>query len=61
MTREIVQYLMALDVKEIHGYEPAFGCRVFTPQTVAMEFERVNGRAHAAVNTEKQSVPVNSK
>jgi arginine decarboxylase len=44
VTREIVSYLMALDVKEIHGYEPTFGCRVFTQLTVAMELERVNRR-----------------
>ena len=30
ISREIVQFLMALDVKEIHGYEPMFGLRVFT-------------------------------
>ncbi len=28
---------MALDVKEIHGYEPAFGLRVFTATAVAAE------------------------
>jgi arginine decarboxylase len=27
---EILAYLQALDVKEIHGYEPQFGLRVFT-------------------------------
>ncbi len=45
VTREIVRFLMALDVKEIHGYEPSFGCRVFTPEVVTLEFERANGRA----------------
>lgn len=27
---EIVQYLLAVDVKEIHGYRPEYGLRVFT-------------------------------
>ena len=35
ITREIVGYLMALDVKEIHGYEPTFGLRVFRKEFVA--------------------------
>jgi arginine decarboxylase len=44
ITREILQYLMALDVKEIHGYEPALGLRVFTASAVATEDGRLNGR-----------------
>lgn len=35
VTREIVEYLRALDVKEIHGYEPEFGLRVFRPAVLA--------------------------
>ena len=35
VTREIVQFLMALDVKEIHGYEPTFGLRFFTGEAIA--------------------------
>lgn len=30
ISEEILAYLQALDVKEIHGYEPAYGLRVFT-------------------------------
>lgn len=45
ITREIVGYLMALDVKEIHGYEMAFGLRVFTTTAVAAEEGRINGRS----------------
>ena len=30
ITAEILDYLLALDVKEIHGYEPDYGLRVFT-------------------------------
>jgi arginine decarboxylase len=31
---EILAYLQALDVKEIHGYEPQYGLRVFTQQAL---------------------------
>jgi arginine decarboxylase len=44
ISRDIVQFLLALDVKEIHGYEPTFGLRVFTEEVVAIEDERANGR-----------------
>jgi len=44
ISREIVAYLMALDVKEIHGYEPAFGLRVFTASAVNAEENRLNGQ-----------------
>jgi len=44
ISREIVEYLMALDVKEIHGYEPAFGLRVFTASAVSAEESRINGQ-----------------
>ncbi|WP_442505128.1 aminotransferase class I/II-fold pyridoxal phosphate-dependent enzyme [Novipirellula sp. SH528] len=48
ISREIVQFLMALDVTEIHGYEPMFGLRVFTEEVVAIEDERANGRKRAS-------------
>lgn len=32
---EIVAYLLALDVKEIHGHHPNYGLRVFTPRALA--------------------------
>lgn len=51
VTPEIVQFLMALDVKEIHGYEPMFGLRVFKPEVIAIEFERANGRQRKAAIT----------
>jgi arginine decarboxylase len=44
ITSEIVKYLMALDVKEIHGYEPMYGTRVFKASVVAMEDEKANVR-----------------
>ena len=31
---EILGYLKALDVKEIHGYNPTFGLRVFRQEVV---------------------------
>jgi arginine decarboxylase len=30
MTKEILEFLQALDVKEIHGYRPELGLRIFT-------------------------------
>ena len=30
MTKEILDFLQALDVKEIHGYRPELGLRIFT-------------------------------
>ncbi len=35
ITTEILEYLLALDVTEIHGYEPDFGLRVFTEAALA--------------------------
>jgi arginine decarboxylase len=35
VTTEILEYLLALDVTEIHGYEPDFGLRVFTDAALA--------------------------
>jgi arginine decarboxylase len=34
ISREILSYLLALDVKEIHGYRPEFGLRVFRETTI---------------------------
>ncbi len=34
VSREILAYLKALDVKEIHGYDPDLGLRVFTTETL---------------------------
>ncbi|HUF68450.1 MAG TPA: hypothetical protein VMM79_07315 [Longimicrobiales bacterium] len=35
VSAEILSYLEALDVKEIHGYEPEFGLRVLKPDVLA--------------------------
>jgi arginine decarboxylase len=37
VSRDIVDYLRALDVKEIHGYEPGHGLRVFREAVLAGE------------------------
>ncbi|CAN5752575.1 aminotransferase class I/II-fold pyridoxal phosphate-dependent enzyme [soil metagenome] len=34
MTPQILAYLRALDVKEIHGYRPEFGLRIFRPEAL---------------------------
>jgi arginine decarboxylase len=35
VTSDILAYLKAVDVKEIHGYDPAYGLRVFLPDELA--------------------------
>lgn len=37
ISREILAYLNALDVKEIHGYQPEHGLRVFTADALRMD------------------------
>jgi arginine decarboxylase len=34
ITRDILDYLLAVDVKEIHGYKPEYGLRVFTEDAI---------------------------
>jgi len=41
---EILQFMRALDVSEIHGYRPDLGLRVFTPEALA----RLSGKTKAA-------------
>lgn len=41
LSTEILRYLKALDVKEIHGYDPASGLRVFT-EAALEELERTD-------------------
>ena len=46
LSAEIIAYLLALDVKEIHGYHPANGLRVFTERAL----DRARSRtAHATI------------
>jgi len=44
---EILGYLEALDVKEIHGYNPEFGLRVFKAAVLAGELSPTEGGARA--------------
>ena len=37
ITQAVLDFLAALDVKEIHGYDPAHGLRVFTQKTLGIE------------------------
>lgn len=39
LSPEIIAYLLALDVKEIHGYDPVKGLRVFTKKAVVQAAE----------------------
>ncbi len=48
VTRDILEYLSELDVKEIHGYEPEFGLRLFTADTLALPPAPAPRRAKAA-------------
>ena len=47
ITADILQYLKAVDVKEIHGYEPGHGLRVFK-DTVLAELQTKREQARAA-------------
>jgi arginine decarboxylase len=44
VSAEIISYLLALDVKEIHGYHPNYGLRVFTERALS---KAEAGRARA--------------
>ncbi len=37
---EIIQFLRKLDVKEIHGYRPELGLRVFTEETIQNQLQQ---------------------
>jgi arginine decarboxylase len=43
VSESIVDYLLALDVKEIHGFDPELGLRVFTVDSLKMSSGRGNG------------------
>ncbi len=51
VTAEILDYLLALDVKEIHGYEPDYGLRIFTD--AALEAQLAARQAGAATLKDK--------
>lgn len=43
LSPEIIAYLLVLDVKEIHGYDPTKGLRVFTDRAIEQSLESVLG------------------
>ncbi len=52
VSAEILHFLRALDVKEIHGYRPELGLRVFTEETIAAAVERTGNVLEAIQKTE---------
>jgi len=49
---EILHFLRALDVKEVHGYRPELGLRVFTAEAMAAATERTGNVLGAIKKTE---------
>jgi len=48
LSKEIIRYLLALDVKEIHGYHSEYGLRVFTEEAMEKAAAR-RGASQAAI------------
>ena len=49
ISREIIDFMRALDVKEIHGYRPELGLRVFTEAALTRNsWSRIRLKAAAA-------------
>ena len=44
ISKEIIEFLLALDVKEIHGYRPELGLKIFTEEMLKTQ-EKVPARA----------------
>jgi arginine decarboxylase len=57
MSRQILDYLRALDVKEIHGYRPEFGLRIFRPEAVQALAEIVPERQRTQARVRKEPAP----
>jgi arginine decarboxylase len=53
LSREILDYLKALDVKEIHGYRPAHGLRVFREEVLVGGPDSPPGQRPARVGREE--------
>jgi arginine decarboxylase len=53
MSRQILSYLRALDVKEIHGYQPEFGLRIFRPDAL----RRLRPRMAEETAEEREGLP----
>jgi arginine decarboxylase len=63
-SREILQFMRDLDTKEIHGYEPNFGYRVYTEKAIETLGASIglplNGHGHAE-SAEASTPPKSSK
>jgi arginine decarboxylase len=63
-SREILQFMRDLDTKEIHGYEPNFGYRVYTEKAIETLGASIglpsNGHSHAE-SAEASTPPKSSK
>jgi arginine decarboxylase len=55
MTKEILNFLLALDVKEIHGYRPELGLRVFREEALMDKKPLVFENKKIKIETENKS------
>lgn len=53
LSPEILEFFQKLDVKEIHGYRPELGLRVFTPE--ALKAANTNGKEKNSANGQQAS------
>lgn len=49
ISEDIVKFMQALDVKEIHGYRPELGLRVFTPEALEKMAQRMTAEQQPAI------------
>jgi arginine decarboxylase len=62
-SREILQFMRDLDTKEIHGYEPNFGYRVYTEKAIEMVGASVGlpSNGHGSAEPDDGAVPKTPK
>jgi arginine decarboxylase len=51
ISKEIIKFLLALDVKEIHGYRPDLGLKVFTEKVLKTQ-ENIPARSERMTGVE---------
>jgi arginine decarboxylase len=58
-SREILQFMRDLDTKEIHGYDPHFGYRVYTEKAIEMVGASIGlpSNGHSTIATASSSTP----
>jgi arginine decarboxylase len=54
VSKEIVQFMLALDVSEIHGYRADLGLRVFKQKVLNRQQTSTSMGARAAITSNKQ-------